>query len=60
MNVQYECIASMCAELRLPAVADNYPAVAQGAVEAGRSFADFLDPCSAQRRLLDTDEPERP
>ena len=43
MNVQHERIAALCEELRLPAIVENYPPLAQSAVDDGRSFADFLE-----------------
>ena len=43
MNLQHERIAALCEELRLAAVAENYPPLAQAAVDAQKSFADFLE-----------------
>jgi DNA replication protein DnaC len=43
MNLQHERIAALCAELRLAAVAENYPPLAQTAVAEQHSFADFLE-----------------
>lgn len=43
MNLQHERITALCAELRLSAVAENYPPIAQNAVEQAHSFADFLE-----------------
>ena len=43
MNLQHERIAALCAELRLAAVAEHYPPLAQAAVDAQKSFADFLE-----------------
>lgn len=43
MNLQHERIAVLCEELRLGAIAENYPPLAQNAVNEGKSFADFLE-----------------
>jgi DNA replication protein DnaC len=43
MNLQHERISALCEELRLAAVTDNYPPLAQSAVEGSQSFADFLE-----------------
>src|SRR5215471_3178338 len=43
MNLQHERIAALCAELRLAAVSDRYPELAQSAVQDDKSFADFLE-----------------
>ena len=43
MNLQHERIAALCEELRLAAIAENYPTLAQSAVDDSRSFADFLE-----------------
>jgi DNA replication protein DnaC len=43
MNLQHERIAALCDELRLSAVAENYPPLAQAAVDDQKSFADFLE-----------------
>lgn len=43
MNLQHERIAVLCEELRLGAIAENYPPLAQNAVDEGKSFADFLE-----------------
>lgn len=43
MNLQHERIATLCAELRLAAVADRYPELATLAVEGDQSYADFLE-----------------
>lgn len=43
MNLQHERIAALCEELRLAAIADRYPPLAQDAVDQERSYADFLE-----------------
>jgi DNA replication protein DnaC len=43
MNVQHERIVELCGELRLGAVAAQYPALAQQAAEQHSSFTDFLE-----------------
>jgi DNA replication protein DnaC len=43
MNLQHERIAALGDELRLSAVAENYPPLAQAAVDDQKSFADFLE-----------------
>jgi DNA replication protein DnaC len=43
MNLQHERIAALCEELRLSAVAEHYPPLAQSAVDEQKSFADFLE-----------------
>lgn len=43
MNLQHERIGALCEELRLAAVTENYPPLAQSAVDEGKSFADFLE-----------------
>ena len=43
MNLQHERIAALCEELRRAAIAENYPTLAQSAVDDSRSFADFLE-----------------
>jgi len=42
MNVQHERIVELCGELRLGAIAAQYPALAQQAAEQHSSFTDFL------------------
>lgn len=43
MNLQHERLAQLCAELRLSAVATDYPAAAQRAAETEASYPDFLE-----------------
>ncbi len=43
MNVQSERLASLCAELKLPSVADQYGPIAQEAARKELSFSDFLE-----------------
>lgn len=43
MNLQHERISALCDELRLSAVADQYPPLAQMAADEEKSFADFLE-----------------
>ena len=43
MNIQHERIVELCGELRLGAIAAQYPALAQEAVEQHSSFTDFLE-----------------
>ena len=43
MNLQHERIVALCEELRLSAVAEHYPPLAQTAVDEQKSFADFLE-----------------
>jgi DNA replication protein DnaC len=43
MNVQHERIVELCTELRLGALAAQYPALAQQAAEQPSSFTDFLE-----------------
>ena len=43
MNVQHERIIELCAELRLGAIASQYPVLAQQAAEQQSSFTDFLE-----------------
>jgi DNA replication protein DnaC len=43
MNLQHERISALCEELRLCAVADGYPELAQIAAKEERSLSDFLE-----------------
>lgn len=43
MNLQHERIVSLCAELRLGAVAVEYAAAAQRVTEHAASYPDFLE-----------------
>lgn len=43
MNLQHERISALCEELRLCAVADGYPELAQIAVKEEHSLSDFLE-----------------
>jgi DNA replication protein DnaC len=43
MNLQHERIAALCEELRLAAVPEHYPTLAQAAADDQKSFADFLE-----------------
>ena len=45
MNIQDERIQGACERLTLKAVADQYAALAQGAVQADHSFSDYLEQC---------------
>ena len=45
MNLQDERIQVACDTLALGAVADNYPALAQQAVDSDASYIDFLEHC---------------
>jgi len=51
MNLQHERIRVLCEELRLAAVVERYPEVAQSAADEQKSFADFLEQIlSAERQ----------
>ena len=43
MNLQHERIERVCEQLKLGAIAQSYPAVAQAAVANESSFTDFLE-----------------
>ena len=43
MNLQHERIAGLCEQLRLPAIATQWPALAQHAVAQETSFGEFLE-----------------
>jgi DNA replication protein DnaC len=43
MSVQHERLVELCGELRLSAIANQYPALAQQAAEQHSSFSDFLE-----------------
>jgi DNA replication protein DnaC len=43
MSVQHERLVELCGELRLGAIAAQYPALAQQAAERYSSFSDFLE-----------------
>ena len=43
MSLQDERIQALCAELRMAALGEAYPALAQEAARDGRSFSDFLE-----------------
>ncbi len=43
MNLQHERISALCEELRMPAIVENYPPLAQSAVDEGKNFAEFLE-----------------
>lgn len=55
MSVQDERIESACEALSLTAIARQYPELAQAAVDADASYADFLEQClkaeQAERRI---------
>ena len=43
MNLQHERIRGLCEELRLAAVVERYPELAQSAADEQKSFAEFLE-----------------
>ena len=43
MSLQDERIRALCAELRMAALGEAYPALAQEAARDGRSFSDFVE-----------------
>lgn len=57
MNLQHERIASLCAELRLAAVADRYAELAQSAAQDEKSFADFLETVLSAEKATRLDLP---
>ena len=43
MNLQHDKVQALCEQLRLPAIAAQWPALAQHAVANEASYGDFLE-----------------
>lgn len=52
MNVQSERLASLCEELKLPSIAEQYGPIAQEAARKGLSFTDLRPSHHAIERFI--------
>ena len=50
-ELQFERIRSLCDDLRLPGVSDNFPVLAQEAAESKQSYCDFLEQILGSERV---------